>query len=119
MSHEPLQLARPFKVTESVIEDGCREIAISGELDLAVAGRLQEALAACPGEQVLISLESCEFIDSTGLAVILDANREGRSRILLHSPRDQVLRILEVTGLTSNGLVYANREQAMSAVVRA
>lgn len=118
MSHEQEQLARPFKLSESAIGDGCREIAVVGELDMAVSDRLLEALAACQGDQVLINLEACQFIDSTGLAVILDAGREGGSRVLLHSPRDQVLRILEVTGLTANGLVFPDREQAMSAVVR-
>lgn len=109
----------PFRLTESVVEDGCREIEVEGELDLAVADRLQQALAGCQDDRVLISLRSCRFIDSTGLAVILNADRENDSRIVLHSPSDQVLRILEVTGLTSNGLVFADREQALSAVVGA
>lgn len=109
---------RPFRLTESVIEDGCREIEVEGELDLAVADRLQQALAGCRDDRILISLRSCQFIDSTGLAVILNAGRADGCRIVLHSPRDQVLRVLEVTGLTANGLVFADREQALSALVR-
>lgn len=110
---------RPFKLTESVVEDGCREIEIEGELDLAVADRLQQALDGCQDDHILISLEVCQFIDSTGIALILNADRANDSRIVLHSPRGQVLRVLEVTGLTSNGLVFADREQALSALVRA
>lgn len=119
-SEYPIGVAgiRPFKLTESVVEDGCREIEIEGELDMAVADRLKQALASCQGDHILISLKSCQFIDSTGMAVILNANRESDNRIVLHSPRDQVLRVLEVTGLTSNGLVFPNREQALSALVR-
>lgn len=109
---------RPFKLTESVVEDGCREIEIEGELDMAVADRLQQALADGQGDRILISLKSCQFIDSTGIAVILSANHGNGSRLVLHSPRDQVLRILEVTGLTSNGYVFADREQALSALAR-
>lgn len=109
---------RLFRLKESVVEDGCREIEIEGELDMTVADRLQRALDSCQGDRILISLEACQFIDSTGIALILSANRDNASRIVLHSPRDQVLRILEVTGLTSNGLVFADREQALSAVVR-
>lgn len=109
---------RRFKLTEAVIEDGCREIEIEGELDLAVADRLQQAIASCQGDQILISLKSCQFIDSTGIAVIVDAHRRNDSRVVLHSPSGQVLRLFEITGLTSNGLVFADREQALSAVVR-
>jgi anti-sigma B factor antagonist len=109
---------RSFKLTESVVEDGCREIEIEGELDLAVADRLQQALADCQGDRILIGLASCQFIDSTGIAAILNASRRDSSRIVLHSPRDQVLRILEVTGLTSDGFVFPDREQALSALVR-
>lgn len=106
----------PFRLTESVIEDGCREIEIDGELDLAVADRLEQALARCRGDRVLISLESCQFIDSTGIAVILNARHDNESGIVLHSPGDQVLRVLEVTGLATSGFVFANRDEALSAV---
>lgn len=109
---------RSFKLTESVLEGGCREIEIEGELDLAVADRLQQALADGRGDRILIDLASCQFIDSTGIAAILHANRGDKSRVVLHSPRDQVLRVLEVTGLTADGLVFADREQALSALVR-
>ena len=109
---------RPFGLTESLVEDGCREIQIEGELDLAVADRLQEALAGCQEDRILISLDTCQFIDSTGIAVILTANRADGARIVLHSPSDQVLRVLEVTGLTSDDLVVPDREQAISALVR-
>lgn len=109
---------RPFRLTESVVGHGCREIGVEGELDLSVADRLKQALARCQADHVLIDLKSCEFIDSTGIALILGTNRSDGSRIVLHSASDQVLRILEVTGLTANGLVFADREQAL-AVVRA
>lgn len=112
----PVAGMRPFMLVESVVEDGCREIEIEGELDLAVADRLKQALARCGSDRVLISLRACQFIDSTGIAVILNAHHESDSGIVLHSPCDQVLRILEVTGLTDSGLVFADREQALSAV---
>jgi anti-anti-sigma factor len=104
-----------FNLTETEVGDGCREIGIEGELDLAVSDQLQQAIASCQSDRILISLESCQFIDSTGIALILSAHRGG-SRIVVHSPRGQVLRVLEVTGLTANGLVFADREQALASV---
>jgi anti-anti-sigma factor len=105
-----------FALTEVEIADSCREIQVEGELDLAVAAQLQEAIDRCPSERILIGLVSCQFIDSSGIAVILNAHRGTGSRILVHSPRGQVHRVLDLTGLTGNGLVFANREQALSAV---
>jgi anti-anti-sigma factor len=107
-----------FRVSEREIDQGCREIRVEGELDLAVAGQLEDAIARCRGKQTLIDLEGCEFIDSTGIAVIVLAHREwakdGGGRIVVHSPSDPVLRVLTVTGLTGVGLVFESREAALA-----
>jgi hypothetical protein len=34
---------------------------------------------------------------------------------VIHSPSRPVLRVLEVTGLTGNGFVFASREEAVAA----
>jgi stage II sporulation protein AA (anti-sigma F factor antagonist) len=106
-----------FHLSEREISSDCREIRVEGELDLAVAGRLEEAIARCRGKETLIDLAGCEFIDSTGIAVIVRAGRErardGGGRLVVHSPTDQVLRVLEITGLTDIGLVFASRDEAL------
>jgi anti-anti-sigma factor len=106
-----------FTLTETEIGDGCREIEVRGELDFAVSDQLQQAIVGGHSDHLLISLESCQFIDSAGIAVLVRAHRAASSRVAAHSPAAQVLRVLEVTGLTANGLVFADREQALSAVV--
>jgi anti-anti-sigma factor len=107
---------QPFRVTRQEIDCGY-EIRVEGELDLAVADRLQEAIARCADRQTLVDLEDCEFIDSTGIAVIVRAYRErtddGGPRLMVHSPSDQVMRVLAATGLTGIGLVFAAREEAL------
>jgi anti-anti-sigma factor len=107
-----------FRLIETEIADGCREIAVEGELDLAVSGQLKQAIEACPSDQILINLEACQFIDSTGIFLIVRAHRDGKPRVVVHSPRSQVLRLLEVTGLTGDGLVFPDRAQALSTLVR-
>jgi anti-anti-sigma factor len=109
-----------FKLTEKDLDSGCREIHLEGELDLAVADRLSEALerAASEGDRVVIGLERCTFIDSTGIAIIVKAHRElaqqGRA-LTVYGASDQVLRILSITGLTNDGLVFENAGDARSA----
>ena len=98
-----------FHLTERELEPGIHEIAVSGELDLAVADRLADAIDRAAGCHTLVSLAACEFIDSSGLAVILRANQLGRGagrRVVIHSPSAPVLRVLEVTGLTGNEFVF-------------
>jgi anti-sigma B factor antagonist len=108
-----------FRLIERDLRPGCREIRVEGELDLAVAEELEEALArAAEGyREVMICLEDCGFIDSTGIAVIVHAHNrlaeQGR-RVAVYGPSDQVYRILSVTGLTSNGLVFEKVEEALS-----
>src|SRR3954451_14931545 len=108
-----------FKVSKRDLQPGMREVQIEGELDLAVAGQLDEVLvtAAEQCEQVLVGLERCAFIDSSGIAVILRAHNrmqeEGR-RLVAYAPTAQVLRVLSMTGLTSNGLVFDNAEEALA-----
>ncbi|HXQ88367.1 MAG TPA: STAS domain-containing protein [Solirubrobacterales bacterium] len=110
-----------FNVTANDRQPGCRDIQIEGELDLAVAGQLDEVLTAAVAEcdRILVGLASCTFIDSSGIAVILRAHsrmeEEGR-RLAVYAPRDQVERILSMTGLTANGLVFASAEEALAAL---
>jgi anti-sigma B factor antagonist len=110
-----------FKVSERDLESGAREIQIEGELDLAVAGQLDEVLTKaveqCP--RVLVCLERCAFIDSSGIAVILRAHhrmQEEGNRLVVYGPTDQVERVLSMTGLTSNGLVFESAEEALAAL---
>jgi anti-anti-sigma factor len=110
-----------FKISERDLESGTRDVQVEGELDLAVAGELDEVLAkACEQcEQVLVGLERCAFIDSSGIAVILRANnrmQEDGHRLVVYAPTDQVLRVLSMTGLTSNGLVFGSVGEALAAL---
>ncbi|HEX5527891.1 MAG TPA: STAS domain-containing protein [Solirubrobacterales bacterium] len=111
---------QPFNVTESDLQAGCRDVQIEGELDLAVAGKLDEVLTAAAERYrcVLVGLEHCAFIDSSGIAVILRAHHrmeaEG-NRLAVYAPTEQVLRVLSMTGLTANGLVYDSAEEALAA----
>jgi anti-sigma B factor antagonist len=110
-----------FKVSTRDLRPGTRDVQIEGELDLAVAGQLDEVLTTAVEEceQVLVGLERCDFIDSSGIAVILRAHNrmeEEGNRLVVYAPTDQVLRVLSMTGLTANGLVFDNAEEALSSL---
>jgi anti-anti-sigma factor len=110
----------PFNLSESDIWPGCREIEVQGELDLAISDRLRAALgrATAEGRHVLLDFGACEFVDSSGLAVLVQAQRElGRQgrQLLLYGVRGQVRRMLALTGLGESGLLVAeNRDRALA-----
>jgi anti-anti-sigma factor len=77
-------------------------VALNGELDLANAETptliLREALSS--GKNVVVDLASLEFLDSTGIALLVDAMREGGERLsFLPSQHAAVSRLLSLTGL--------------------
>ena len=109
---------RTFSLVERSPHPGCHEIQVEGEVDLAVADQLREAIeAAAEHDRILIGLERCEFIDSTAIEVIVQAHQQltanGRT-IAVYGPSSQVLRILSITGLTGNGLVFESAEEALA-----
>ena len=99
-------------------EDRC-ELQLEGELDLWSVERLQAALQRVAGKNdaVLVGLEKCRFVDSTGIALFLQARRQLEDkggRLVLYGCSDQVLRIFTVAGLTDAGIVFESREAAFA-----
>lgn len=110
-----------FKVSATDLRPGTRDVRIEGELDLAVADQLDGALSVAIEEcsEVLVGLERCTFIDSSGIALILRAHnrmQEEGNRLVVYAPTKQVLRVLSMTGLIGNGLVFDSAEEALSAL---
>ena len=80
---------------------GAPVIAVSGELDMSNANRLEEvvedAVAAGP-EKLIFDLRGLRFMDSAGIAVLLRA--AGKVAVIeLREPSPPVRRVLELTGL--------------------
>lgn len=77
---------------------------LSGELDMATAGELTQALEEAlsrGGTRILLELSELEFMDSSGLRVILEAaKRVGADRpIVLVGAGGAVRRLLQVSGV--------------------
>jgi anti-sigma B factor antagonist len=110
-----------FALQQRDIGDGHCEIVVQGELDLAVAERLEKAIDTAAEEHagIVIGLAECEFIDSTGIAVIVRAHQrlgDQERTLVVCCPEDQVERVLDITGLSENGLVYGSLDEAIAAI---
>lgn len=86
-------------------EGEAKVLSVSGELDLAAASSLEEELdrALTSGSQMIVlDLGGLEFIDSTGLSVLVRAHQraqDGGLTLGLVNPGAQVERLLSLTGL--------------------
>jgi anti-anti-sigma factor len=92
-------------------------VEVHGELSLPDVDRLQSALDDTdPDEGVVIGLEHCEFIDSIALAALFRARddfaRNGR-RLVMAGPTAQVRRVLQISGLDIDGVVFESVESAL------
>ncbi|HET9124310.1 MAG TPA: STAS domain-containing protein [Solirubrobacteraceae bacterium] len=79
-------------------------IAISGELDLASGPRLEEELSSLDPDVtlVVVDLRRLEFMDSTGLSIIVRAHQrlaEQDRELSLVRGSPQVQRLLDLTGV--------------------
>jgi stage II sporulation protein AA (anti-sigma F factor antagonist) len=114
----------PFGVSVSDLHNGVQAISVQGELDLSTAPGLEQPLddAVENGEgAILVDLSECQFIDSTGIALIVRAKQRlegaetGRDLVVC-SYNDQVRRVLDVTGVDVSIPVLRTRDEALAAL---
>ncbi len=106
----------PFKV-HSEQKRGVFVILVEGELDMNTAAELErqlEAPLATSDSTLLIDLSRCEFIDSTGIALIVRAWQKLDDRFSICGVGDQVKRVLDVTGLEATIPIHSSRDDALA-----
>jgi anti-anti-sigma factor len=93
-----------FRVAVGEGPGGVRTLSPTGELDIGSAPRLERALleGRRPGDTVILDLSRLEFIDSTGMRVIVeavDAARRDRWDLRLRHGPPAVRRVFEISGV--------------------
>ena len=114
--------AAQFELAEEQHDESTRVISVSGEIHVTTAPefsqRLNDAIAAGTRGMV-IDMSGVEFIDSTGLSVLLNGLRrvtraDGRLALVVSNPT--VLRLFEITKLDSTFDIQPTREAALAKV---
>jgi anti-anti-sigma factor len=95
-------------------------VSVKGELDLASSPALEEELeriAASQVEVVIVDLSELEFMDSTGLSVLVRAHQRsgdnGQRFALIKGPQ-QVQRLLTLTGVADKLTVANSPEELLT-----
>ena len=101
-----MALAGPsFEIRESVDADGAARLTLIGELDIAVAGEVEERLRQLreEGRRVRLDLSQLDFIDSSGVrALVLGHKHSRESGHQLEVDRNvggPVKRMIEIMGI--------------------
>jgi anti-anti-sigma factor len=98
---------------------GVVTVRATGEIDLASADRLSKALNGDDVTQagaVILDLRDVAFIDSSGLRVLMTAERELAEFALLVATESPVDRLFELTEINSHLSVFFDEESAFAAV---
>lgn len=94
---------------------------VVGEVDVATAPRLREQLIALVNEEryhIVVDLEGVDFIDSTGLGVLIGALKRVRTHdgdLALVCTESRILKVFEITGLIGVFAVHPSVDAAVAA----
>jgi anti-sigma B factor antagonist len=106
---------------ERTSQDGVDVLFVEGEIDVASAPRLIGALNDAVAEaarSVIIDLTSVGFMDSTGLALLINAHRRlavRRKGFAVVCPVGPLRRVFEITDMVDTLRVCPDRETAAAA----
>ncbi len=92
-------------------------LTLHGELDLSSSTALEEELGRVDGiPLVVVDLRKLEFIDSTGLGVLVKTHQRmsnADNRLVLVDAEGQVRRLLALTGLSGQLTVVSNPDDVL------
>lgn len=94
-------------------------LAVKGEVDVYTAPRLREKLVELVSQgnrQVVVDLEGVDFLDSTGLGVLVGGLKRLRSQdgdLTLVCTQQRILKVFEITGLTKVFSIFSAVDDAV------
>jgi len=101
--------------------DNATVVAVGGEIDVYTAPKLRDKiteLVAAGSYDLVIDLEAVEFLDSTGLGVLVGGLKKVRAhdgQLRLVCTQDRLLKIFRITGLAKVFDIHDTAEAAATA----
>src|SRR6476660_8113089 len=99
-------------------KNGYAVLAVRGEVDVYTAPRLRERLVELVSQgkhQIVVNLEGVDFLDSTGLGVLVGGLKRLRSHdgdLTLVCTQHRILKVFEITGLTKVFAIHDSVDDA-------
>jgi anti-sigma B factor antagonist len=101
--------------------NGWAVLSVQGEVDVYTAPQFREQLIQLVDQgqrSILVDLEGVEFLDSTGLGVLVGGLKRVRahdSSLRLVCSQERILKIFRITGLTKVFPIHASVDEALAA----
>jgi len=103
-------------------DEGIRTVVgVGGEIDVYTAPKLREQIVKLVDDgryHLVIDMEDVEFLDSTGLGVLVGGLKRARAHdgsLRLVCTQERILKIFRITGLTKVFPIHASLEEALAA----
>jgi anti-sigma B factor antagonist len=107
-----------LEVTE---RDGWAVLSVQGEVDVYTAPRFRERLIELVSQgkhKIVVDLEGVDFLDSTGLGVLVGGLKRVRSpdgELVLVCTKSRILKVFEITGLPKVFSIHDSVDAAVAA----
>ena len=102
-------------------EDGHTIIEVGGEIDVYTAPKLRDKITELVGDghhDLVIDMENVDFLDSTGLGVLVGGLKKVRAHdgtMELICSQDRLLKIFRITGLAKVFTIHESESSALGA----
>ena len=113
-----------FELHEETAASGTHVISVRGEIHLSTAPRFSQHLQTAidnGSTSIVLDLSGVEFIDSTGLSVLLNGLRrvtQAKGRMALVCSNPTVLRLFQITSLDETFDIFPDRPSAFAHVAQ-
>lgn len=100
--------------------DGKTVVAVGGEIDVYTAPKLRDKITELVGSgsyDLVVDLEGVEFLDSTGLGVLVGGLKKVRAHdgsLQLVCTQDRLLKIFRITGLAKVFTIHQSADAALA-----
>jgi len=108
-----------LRVETQTPREGVAIIALSGEADVYTSPTIKQQIVDLLNNgttKLIVDLTSVEYLDSTGLGVLIGGLKRARERdgdLKLICENVRILRIFEITGLTKIFDIYRSEAEAL------
>jgi anti-sigma B factor antagonist len=101
--------------------EGATIIAVGGEIDVYTAPKLRDKITELVANgiyDIIVDMEAVEFLDSTGLGVLVGGLKKVRAHdgsLELICTQDRLLKIFRITGLAKVFVIHDSADGALAA----
>ena len=100
--------------------DGRAVVAVGGEIDVYTAPKLRDKITELVGNgeyHLVIDMEKVDFLDSTGLGVLVGGLKKVRAHdgsMRLICNQERLLKIFRITGLAKVFVIHGSQAEALA-----